>query len=299
MKARVADRPLSPAGVLIKLVDIIELTKPRIASLVMVTTLAGSYMASTGRMDLAVALHALVGTGLVAGGANALNEIIERRYDALMLRTAHRPLPAERLSVAEALGFALLISLGGVAYLAATTNLLAASLAAISLVLYVGVYTPLKRVTPFNTAVGAVPGALPPLIGWAAATGELTHAAWVLFAIIYLWQLPHFFAIAWIYREDYARGGFKMLPVVDPSGDSTVRQILTQGLALLVVSLLPTLLDMTGRTYFFCALALGIVFWALGWAVARRRTISSARRLVLASIIYLPLLLTAMMLDRA
>jgi protoheme IX farnesyltransferase len=281
-----------------KALDYLDLTKPRIAVMVLFSAFAGYFMAAGSELDYALAVHMMIGTLLVAGGANAVNMVIERDRDALMKRTHDRPLPSGRMPVAEALGFGLILAVGGTIYLAIFTTLLAAALAAATFLLYTLVYTPLKPATSLNTAIGAAPGAIPPLIGWAAARGDLNLAALSIFAILYLWQFPHFFAIAWIYREDYARGGFKMLPVTDPTGESTARHILFQGLALICVSLLPSTMGLTGRFYFFSALALGLAFWAFGWVAALRRTEANARRLLLASVIYLPLLLIAMIADK-
>lgn len=281
-----------------RIADYVALTKPRISVTVLFTTLAGYYMASSAPLDFAKLIHALLGTALVAGGANVINQVIERDRDALMHRTLDRPIPAGRLSVAESLAFGLVLFAVGVIYLIALTTLMAGALAALTFLLYTLVYTPLKPATTMNTAIGAVPGALPPLIGWAAARGDINMAALSIFGVLYLWQIPHFLAIAWIYREDYARGGFKMLPVVDPSGSSTARHILFQGLALIIVSLLPTSLGLTGAVYFFSALALGLAFWGFGWIAAFRKSDANARRLFLVSVIYLMVLFTIMMIDK-
>lgn len=298
MKARAEVNSMTGISAISKVADFIELTKPRIAGMVLVVAFAGFYMASPGALDWLGALHALVGTAFIGCGSSAFNQVYEHDFDALMERTRNRPLPAGRLNRTEAIVFSLIISIFGVVYLVAMTTLLAGGIALATLVLYVFIYTPLKRVTTFNTAVGAVPGALPPLIGWAAATGSLTPAAWAMFAILYLWQIPHFLAIAWMYRDDYARGGFKMLPVVDPSGESNFRQMLSQGAALIPFSLLPTILGLTGVAYFFTALVLGLAFMAFGFRASRTRTRVDSRRLVLASVVYLPVLLAVMMLDK-
>ncbi len=298
MKARADVNSMTGMFAMSKVADFIELTKPRIAGMVLVVAFAGFYMASPGALDWLGALHALIGTAFIGCGSSAFNQIIEQDFDALMDRTQNRPLPAGRLNRTEAIVFSLSISIFGVVYLVAMTTLLAGGIALATLILYVFIYTPLKRVTTFNTAVGAIPGALPPLIGWAAATGSLTPAAWALFAILYLWQIPHFLAIAWMYRDDYARGGYKMLPVVDPSGESNFRQMLSQGAALIPFSLLPTVLGLTGVAYFFTALVLGLTFMAFGFRASRTRTRVDSRRLVLASVVYLPVLLVVMMLDK-
>lgn len=298
MKARADVNSMTGISAMSKIADFIELTKPRIAGMVLVVAFAGYYMASPGALDWLGVLHTLIGTAFIGCGSSAFNQVIEQDFDALMDRTRNRPLPAGRLNRTEAIVFSLIISIFGVVYLVAMTTLLAGGIALATLVLYVFIYTPLKRVTTFNTAVGAIPGALPPLIGWAAATGTLTPAAWALFAILYLWQIPHFLAIAWMYRDDYARGGYKMLPVVDPSGESNFRQMLSQGAALIPFSLLPTVLGLTGVAYFFTALVLGVAFMAFGFRASRTRTRVDSRRLVLASVVYLPVLLVVMMLDK-
>lgn len=298
MKAQAQAEPMAMAAPHAGPADYLALVKPRLSWLVLVTAFAGYYMASSGTFDYARALHTLVGTALVAGGANALNQVIERRRDALMKRTRDRPLAAKRMSPAEGALFSLAASLLGVGYLYLTTTPAAAAVALITLLVYVCIYTPLKTVTWLNTFVGAIPGALPPLIGWTAVTGALRQEAWILFAILFLWQIPHFMAIAILYREDYARGGFKMLPVEDPTGDRTAWQIVGQGIALLAVSLLPTLAGLTGYVYLAGALVLGVLFAVFGIAAAVGRTDRHARRLLFASIVYLPALLTIMMIDK-
>jgi protoheme IX farnesyltransferase len=216
-----------------------------------------------------------------------------------MRRTASRPVAAGRITPGMGLAVGLALSAAGVATLASTVNVLTATLGLVTIVLYLGAYTPLKRRTELNTLVGAVPGAIPPVMGWTAATGSVDAGAWALFAILYLWQLPHFLAIAWMYREDYARAGFPMLPVVDPGGESTARQVALATLALVPVSLVPTVLGLAGAIYFFGALALGVGFAAFGLALALRRGRSAARRLLLASVTYLPALFFLLVLDRA
>ncbi len=279
-------------------VDALELTKPGITGLVLVTTAVGFHLGAVGAFDFPLLLHALLGTALLAGGTNALNQYAEREADAQMKRTRERPLPAGRLRPSVALAFATAISLAGAVHLAVAVNLLTALLGAAALVIYVFLYTPLKRRTSLCTIVGAVPGALPPLMGWAAIRGELDVLAWVLFAIVFFWQLPHFLAIAWLYRQDYARAGFPMLPVLDPTGSRTARQILLYTLALVLVSLLTTVLGLTGAIYFFGALTLGLGFLALGLALAFGRGGQQARRLFLGSVIYLPVLLILMVVDK-
>lgn len=270
----------------------VSLLKPRLVFLVLVTTLLGFLLArSGGRVDLLLLANALIGTMLVAGGGSALNMYLERDADALMERTRHRPLPAGLIEPGSALALGVVAAAGGVLWLAATVNVLTAFLGALSIAMYVFLYTPLKRVSPVCTLVGAVPGAIPPVMGWTAARGALAPEAAILFAILFYWQLPHFLAIAWLYREDYARGGFPMIPVVDPSGGSTSRQATFGALALLVTSLAPTTIGMRGPLYFAGALALGLAFFAVALLFSVRRRESDARRLFLASIVYLPLLL--------
>lgn len=281
-----------------KFFDFLALTKPRVTFMVLLTMMFGFYLGGRGEMNWMLLLHALFGTALVAGGTSALNQYLERDLDAKMVRTKNRPLPTGRISPNAALAFGVLISIFGLAHLLIFVNTLTALLAGFTLTSYVFLYTPLKTRSAISTVVGAVPGALPPMGGWAAARGELGIEAWVLFAILFIWQLPHFLAIAWIYREDYARGGFPMLPVVDPEGHSVGRQVLTNCLALLPVSLLPTLVGMAGSIYFFGALALSLLFFISGLGVIMQRTNLSAQRLMRASLLYLPMLLGLMAFDK-
>jgi protoheme IX farnesyltransferase len=280
------------------LADLWSLTKPGITRLVLVTTGVGFYLGASGSLDLTTLFNALLGTGLLAGGTNALNQYAERRADALMKRTSKRPLPAGRLKASTALVFSSGISAAGALYLAVLVNPLTAALGAASLLIYIFIYTPLKRRTWLCTVVGAVPGAIPPMMGWTAATGRLGALAWVLFGIVFLWQMPHFLAIGWLYRQDYARAGFPMLPVVDDEGKRTARQIIVYTLALVAVSLLTSVLGLTGAIYFFGALTLGLAFLVLGFALAATRTGLSARRLFLGSVLYLPVLLILMVVDK-
>lgn len=275
-----------------------ELFKARLTTLVLLTTLIGFYLGSWAGIDYALLLHTLIGTCLLACGSSVLNQWLEREHDALMRRTEDRPLPSGRIGPEAALKVGGLLSGLGLIYLALTVNLLTALLGAVTLVLYVLVYTPLKRVTTLNTVIGAIPGALPPLMGWTAAHGELSIQGWSLFAILFFWQLPHFFAIAWMYREDYARAGFQMLPVVDPEGARTGRQALSHTLGLLVISLFPFLYKMVGPVYLVGALVLGLGFLYCSFRFARRLDRPSARTLFFASIIYLPLLLMLMVIDK-
>jgi protoheme IX farnesyltransferase len=279
--------------------DLVELGKGGITGMVVVSTAAGMLLAAQGPLPLALWLHTLLGTALVAAGASALNQVVEREHDALMRRTARRPIPSGRMHPDVALLFGVTIAVAGMLELALAVGLLPALLAAATLAGYVFVYTPLKRMSSLSTLVGAVPGAMPPLIGWAAVEGRLGVGSWALFALLFFWQLPHFLAIAWMFREDYARGGFPMLPVVDPGGASTGRQAALYNLALIPVSLTPTLLGLAGGIYFFGALLLGVLFLACGVAMALDRGRRSARRLLLASVTYLPILLVLLVFDRA
>jgi heme o synthase len=277
--------------------DFLALTKPRLNLLVVATTLAGYYL-GVERFDASLLASTVVGTAAVAGGAAAFNEIFERNTDALMRRTRTRPLPGGRMRVASAVWFALALSVGGLALLAAGANWLAAGVAAATLLSYALIYTPLKSKTSLSTLVGGVPGGLPPMIGWAAATNTLSVEAWVLFAIVFLWQMPHFLAIAWLCREDYARAGLPMLPVVEPDGRSTAHQAVLYAAVLVPVSLAPTLVGLAGRVYFGGSLVLGLAFLTLGIQFARERTNDRARRLFFGSITYLPLLWGLMLGNR-
>jgi protoheme IX farnesyltransferase len=277
-----------------RLGDFLALTKPRLNLLVVATTAAGYYLGAE-RLDLARLAATAVGTALVAGGAAAFNEVLERDTDALMRRTRMRPLPGGRMGVAPATWFALALALGGLALLSAGANWLAAGVAAVTLLSYTLVYTPLKSRTPLSTMVGGIPGGLPPMIGWAAATGTLSIGAWVLFAIVFLWQMPHFLAIAWLYRDDYAKAGLPLLPVVGSDGRSTARLVVLYASALIPISLAPTLVGLAGRVYFGGVLVLGLAFLALAIQFARHRTNETARRLFGGSIAYLPLLWALML----
>jgi protoheme IX farnesyltransferase len=279
--------------------DYLILTKVRITALVLVTTAAGFLLASSARVDPALLVWTLLGTGLAASGAAALNQFLERDADARMRRTAGRPIPAGRMTPARGLAVGIGLSVVGVAVLVLFVNVLTGLLALATVLLYVGVYTPLKRMTPLNTIIGAIPGAIPPVMGWTAVTGEAGLPAWVLFAILFLWQLPHFLAIAWIFRDDYRLGGFPMLPVLDPDGEATGRQVALYCAALVPVSLIPTFLGLAGPIYFFGALLLGLAFLGAGLMMAVRRRGKEARRVLLASVTYLPLLLALMVADRA
>lgn len=280
------------------LTDLFVLTKPRVVLMVLVTTVVGYYVGLTGAPDYVRLLHLLVGTALAAGGTLALNQHWEREVDALMERTRSRPLPDGRLAPLEALVFGGATTALGILVLAAGVGALAAAVTAAIFALYLFAYTPLKLRTPLCTIVGAVPGALPPVTGWVAARDGFGVGAWVLFGILFLWQLPHTLAIARLYREDYARAGVRLLPVIDEQGRSTERQILTGCLALLAVSLLPTLIGLAGAVYFTGALLLGSAFVALGAWQALAPSLAGARRVLLASLLYLPALLALLAYDR-
>jgi protoheme IX farnesyltransferase len=281
-----------------RLADFLDLTKPRMNFLVIITTAVGYYMAVRYAFEWVKLLHTLLGTLLTASAAGVLNQYIERRYDARMRRTAGRPLPAGRLSPADALIFGLILALLGIAYLALSVNLLTALLGAFTLLTYVFIYTPLKRYTSLNTIIGAIPGAIPPVMGWTAVHGAIAPEALALFAILFFWQMPHFLAIAILYRDDYAAAGFKMLPVVDPGLRLTGRQIILYSLWLIPITLVPVLLHMAGGLYFVMALLLGLAFLHFAVSCAATRTRADARKLFLASILYLPLLLAMLMIDK-
>jgi len=277
-----------------RIADFTELTKPRITLLVLITTLVGFYMGSRDGLNFLLLLHTIVGTGLVAGGASALNQYFERDLDARMVRTRNRPLPGGRLVPNEALIFASIISGFGIAYLVFFVNVLTGALGAATLTGYILVYTPLKTRTTLCTLIGAFPGAAPPVMGWTAARGEIDAVALSLFAILFLWQMPHFFAIAWIFTEDYARAGFSM----HSSGDRTGRQIIFYCCALIPVSVLPTFFGLTGMTYLLGATLLGFTYLGYGVAVALFRSNTHAHRLLRISVLYLPALLVLMMVDK-
>ena len=281
--------------------DYIALTKPRITWLILMSTGVGFFFGA--RAGLAgwhwlTLLHTIIGTGLIASGTAALNQWMERGADAKMRRTQARPLPAGRLGAGKALVFAIAISAAGFIELWLGANLLCGLLGFFTLTLYLFVYTPLKQRSPHSTTVGSIPGAMPPLIGFAAASGTLTWDAWILFAILLLWQFPHFYAIAWMYKEDYARAGIRMLPVVEPDGTSTARRILLYSAALIPISLMPKFFDMAGNVYLYGALALGMAFLYYGLRIRTERTRQQARRVLLASVIYLPALFSLMLIDR-
>lgn len=279
--------------------DFLELTKPRITMLVLITTMVGFYLGSPpGPMDFWLFLHTLIGTALTASAAATLNQYLERAPDMLMRRTENRPLPAQRLDPANALLFGIALAIGGLLYFVLWVNTLAGVLALAVLGSYLFLYTPLKRKTSLCTVIGALPGATPPIIGWAGAHHGLDAKAWVLFLILFFWQFPHFLAIAWTYRDDYERAGFRMLPLQDSEGFITGRQILIFTMALIPISLLPSLLRIAGTVYLFGAIILGFLFLYYGFKVAQARTTADARRLLRASVFYLPLLLSLMVLNK-
>ncbi|MCI0742565.1 MAG: heme o synthase [Gemmataceae bacterium] len=281
-----------------KLADYCELTKPRIAVLVLFTVAAGALLASAHAPDWLLLLNTLLGTGLVAAGASVWNQLIERHSDARMRRTENRPLPAGRITALEACLFGSALGLGGLIYLALTVRQpLAVGVAAFTFASYAFLYTPLKRFTTLNTLVGAVPGALPPIIGWSAVTGRIDAPALVLFLLIFLWQVPHFLAIAWIHRDDYRRAGLRMLPVVDPAGSATARQMLLYCLTLMPISLCPVLFGQGGWLYGLAAVALGLWFFHAAWRFSQDKTHFQARRVLYASLLYLPLMLALLLIE--
>ncbi len=276
-----------------------ELFKARLTGLVLLTTVAGFYMGSRPPAPRMLMFNTLFGTALLAGGAAALNQWLEREHDAKMRRTRDRPLPSGRMTAEAAWMIGVACGAAGLGYLALTVNGITAVLGALSIGSYLLVYTPLKRITTLNTVVGAMAGALPPLMGWTAARGEMSREGWSLFAILCFWQLPHFLAIAWMYRDEYARAGFVMLPVVDPSGERTGRRALSHTLGLLPVSLCPFLLKMAGPVYLAGAILLGTGYLWCAMEFSRRLTPGRARALFFASIVYLPSLLGLMVLDKS
>ena len=279
--------------------DFLALTKPRLNSLVLATTGVGYYLGSTAGLDLLAALHTVMGTGLVAGGAAAFNQLAERDLDEVMDRTRWRPIPAGRVQASEAGAFAVILTIAGLTQLALGTNRLAATIALVTLVSYAAIYTPLKRRTHWATVVGAFPGALPPVIGWVAARGTLTAEAWALFGIVFVWQLPHFYALAWLYREDFRRAQVPLIAVLDNDGRSTARHILGYTVLLLPVSLTPAFVGLTGLSYLIGASALGVAFFILAARFAGHRTTERARSLFLGSLLYLPLLWGLLVVHRA
>jgi heme o synthase len=279
--------------------DFAELVKARLTLLVLLTTAVGFYLAAEPPIDYIALFHVVFGTAAAAAGAAALNQWWERRLDALMHRTRTRPIPAGRMRPLEALVLGVVLSIFGIGYLAIACNTLSAVLATITIVIYIFGYTPLKRTSTANTAVGAIPGAIPPIIGWAAARGTIDPGAWSLFAILFLWQLPHFFAIAWMYRDDYSRAGFRMISSDDRSGERSASQSVLFCILLLIVAGLPTSLGVVTMLYVPVELALGGLFVAVAMRFLRLRTRASARLLFIGSIVYLPLLLGALVLTKS
>lgn len=277
--------------------DFVELIKPRLVVMILITTAAGFYLGAQ-TVDWLRCLHTLIGAGLTAAGVLGLNQYLERDVDAQMKRTQERPLPGGRMNPLEALLVGAVLTGGGMLYLTFIVNVLSGFVISLIVVSYLFLYTPLKRKTSLCTLIGAVPGALPPVVGWVAARGSLTGEAWVLFTILFLWQLPHSLAIAYIYREDYAKAGFRLLPVIHPDGASTCRQIVINCVALLGIGLLPALYNIAGSLYFFTALLAGAGFLAVGIYLARARSVKAARYLLYASLLYLPLVFITMALDK-
>lgn len=290
--------PLEQLSARVRFAAYAELTKPRITFLIVLTSAAGFALASRGTINYPAMVTAMFGIALLSSGIATLNQYMERDLDALMRRTANRPLPSGKLLPWEALAFGVVLTVLAETYLALLVNPLSALLGLTVISGYLFAYTPLKTRTTLSTMVGAFPGAVPPLIGWAAARGEIGLEAWVLFAILFLWQFPHFLAIAWMYREDYSRAGILMLPVVEPDGKVTAQQIVVYTIMLLPVSLLPFALGLSGRVYLYGAIVLGLLFLFSSVRAAISKSRQEARRLLLASVIYLPLLFILMVLDR-
>jgi protoheme IX farnesyltransferase len=278
----------------------IELTKPRITVFILMSAAVGFLCGTRGanHWNLITLLHTVIGTALIASGTAALNQWYERAADAKMDRTKLRPIPSGRITAVQALCFGVTLSIAGFIELWLGANLLTGMLGLFTMASYLGVYTPLKQRSPHSTTIGAIPGAMPPLIGYAAAAGTLTTEAWILYAILFLWQFPHFYAIAWMYRDDYAKAGIRMLPVVEPDGESTARRILFFSVLLIPISLLPKFTGDAGNIYLVGALALGFYFLYAGVRVAFDRTRLRARQVLLASVVYLPLLYGLLVLDR-
>ena len=278
--------------------DFAELVKARLTLLVLLTTAVGFYLGSAGPIDYVALFHAVFGTALAAAGAAALNQWWERRLDALMQRTRTRPIPAGRMLPRDALIVGSLLAIAGVSYLTIACHWLSAALAAAMILIYIFAYTPLKRISTANTLVGAIPGALPPMIGWAAASGRLDPGAWSLFVILFFWQLPHFFAIAWMHREDYARAGFQMVSRGDETGTRSASQSVFFCIVLLLVSGIPAFLGVVNSTYVLVELILNGLFIFVAMRFLRTQAVADARKLFLASIVYLPLLLLALVLNK-
>lgn len=278
--------------------DYIELIKPRMVVMILITTAAGYYLGSQYTVNWLMFLHTLIGSGLTAAGVLGLNQYLERNIDSQMKRTQERPIPTGRIFPMQALLFCTVLTAGGMLYLTFIVNPISGFVISLIVVSYLFVYTPLKQKTPLCTLIGAFPGALPPVVGWVAAQGSLSGQAWVLFAILFLWQLPHSLAIAYIYREDYANAGLKLLPVIHPDGESTRRQIVVNCLALFGIGLLPTMFSISGEFYFFAALLIGGMFLVSGIYLQKTHSLKAARYVLYASLIHLPLLFIAMVIDK-
>jgi protoheme IX farnesyltransferase len=284
-------------GVREKLAAYLELTKPRIAFMLVLTSAAGFYLGAGGSFDVVLFVNSMIGILLLAFGVATLNQVWERKSDALMERTANRPLPTQKVSFVEALVFGIALCVVSEIYLAFLVNQLTAILGLVVFVGYVLLYTPLKKYTSASTAIGALPGAMPPLMGWTASANEITLGAWILFSIIFLWQFPHFLAIAWMYKEQYAKAGIKMLPVLEPEGKITARQIVIFTILLFPVSIAPFFIGLAGSVYLVGASLLGIWFLMASIKTARAKSVEQARKLLLVSVIYLPLLFALMVLN--
>src|SRR6266576_2545808 len=299
MKTAIVDNPAVASSRPNFVSDLAELVKARLTLLVLVTTAVGFYLGAEPPIDYKALFQTVFGTAAAAAGAAALNQWWERRADALMRRTRTRPIPAGRMAPLQALVLGATLSVFGDVYLAIVCNALSAMLTAITIVIYIFAYTPLKRASTANTAVGAIPGAIPPMIGWAAARGDIDVGAWSLFVIVFLWQLPHFFAIAWMYSEDYSRAGFRMISSDDSSGERSASQSVFFCILLLVIAGLPTFLGIATLVYLAIELALGGLFIAVAMRFLKKRTVAAARLLFITSIVYLPLLLGALVLTKS
>ncbi len=281
-----------------RFMDYFSLTKPELTFLSVVTALTGYYLGGGGSLDASLLVHTLIGTALVGGGAGALNQYIERQYDGMMKRTENRPVPSGRIHPYEALLFGVFLSIIGIAELSLYTNPLTGFLASVTLVSYIFLYTPLKRITPLSTIVGAFPGALPPVMGWTAARNEVTQEAVILFALLFVWQIPHFLSLAWMYRKDYARAGYRLLTVVEPEGRVAARQILAYTALLVPLTVLPWTIGMCGPVYLVLALLLSLAFLGVSVLLVRDRSNVAARHVFAGSLIYLPVLMAVMAIDR-
>jgi heme o synthase len=281
-----------------RFMDYVSLTKPELTFLSVVTALTGYYLGAQGEMQASLLLHTLLGTALVGGGAGALNQYIEREYDSMMKRTENRPVPSGRIHPLEALVFGMILTIVGIAELSLFTNALTGFLASVTLVSYIFLYTPLKRITPLSTIVGAFPGALPPVMGWTAARNEVTPEALVLFSLLFVWQIPHFLSLAWMYRKDYARAGYRLLTVIEPEGDMAARQILAYTALLVPLTVLPWAMGMFGVLYLVLAVVLSLAFLGVSVLLLRERSNAAARHVFAGSLIYLPVLMAVMVIDR-